>query len=116
MQQSRRGADALGNMADRVTHTTPVGMQGELLGLTRRNVPCVPTGVFFTRQEVRRMTHKTNVLRFRVTREERVTVERLAARECQNLSEWLRAAIRRDARANGLWPPETVARQGQPMP
>jgi len=59
---------------------------------------------------------KTDVLRIRITPEEKATAARLAARECQSVSAWVRDAIRQNARACGLWPPEMAARQGQPMP
>ena len=71
---------------------------------------------FFLPERGAWMVHKTEDIRIRVAPAEKALARRLAAIECQNVSEWVRGAIRQRARACGMWPPaEMATQQGQRM-
>ena len=62
------------------------------------------------------MSYKTDILRLRLTPEEKAIAARLAARERLSMSGWVRDQIRQGGRACGMWPPpDMAARQGQSM-
>ena len=57
------------------------------------------------------MIGRTATMAVRLTPAEKKTAEQLARRDLLSTSEWVRRAIRQDARTAGLWPPPEVEKR-----